>query len=164
MSAHRVEVWKEVQWDTGACHELRDDPESGQWRKIFVILKCPVQFLLRCSDGEVVQDNITFRVGVILGFGQVPLRLAYKFILLVRKVIRGGVVELGLVFKIFDDLKAIHRIGRWGVGVSIILYPKEVDSPRVCHTWVIASWVDEGFVARLSGSEAISIESSPKPH
>jgi hypothetical protein len=46
--------------------ELEDGYESG---KVFVVLERPMQFLSDRSNGEVIQDNITFGVGVILGFG-----------------------------------------------------------------------------------------------
>lgn len=76
-----------------------------------MVLKSPMQFLLRCSDGEVVQDNITFRVGVILGFRNVLLCFAYKFNIPVCRVTRAGITGLGLVFKIRDDLKKSQREG-----------------------------------------------------
>ena len=74
-----------------------------------MILECPMQFLLCCSDGEVVQDDVAFRVRVILGFGKVPLGFAYKFSILVYRVIKCGIVGPGLVFEILDDLNMAHH-------------------------------------------------------
>ena len=70
-----------------------------------------MQFLLRCSDGEVVQYNITFRVGVILGLRKIVLCLTYEFNVPVRRVIRGGIAGVGLIFEIPDDLNKRDRGG-----------------------------------------------------
>jgi hypothetical protein len=68
--------------------------------------------LLCCPDGEVVQDNITFGVGVILGFGNVSFCFPYKFDVPVCRNIRDSIVGFGLVFEIFNDLNTSHGGGK----------------------------------------------------
>lgn len=74
-----------------------------------MVFECPIQFLLSRPDREVVQDNITVRIEVILGFGDVLLRFTNQLNVPICRTVGGWVSGLGLVFEILDDLDVMGR-------------------------------------------------------